>query len=324
LGKNIEAGNNLLIDEIHDPKQVIPLRMAPMILLGTLVSHLFGGSVGREGTAVQMGGSLADQLTHLFHLQAEDRRILIMAGISAGFASIFGTPLAGALFGLEVLAVGRLRYDAIFPCFLAALIGNFVTLKWGIHHTLFVIPHIPAIGPLGLASAAIAGIIFGVVGMLFAKAVHATSHFFKKTIAYGPARPFWGGVVIALAMWVFGTRYAGLGISTMVDAFGSEIKPWDCVGKFIFTVATLGSGFKGGEVTPLFYIGATLGHTLSAWLPLPAPFLAGLGFVGVFAGAANVPLASILVAVELFGAPVGVYAAVVCVLSYLFSGHAGI
>ncbi len=142
-GQHVEAGNNLLIDEIHDPKKVIPLRMAPLVLGGTVISHLFGASVGREGTAVQMGGALADQFTHLFKLKHEDRRIILMSGISAGFASVFGSPLAGAIFGLEVLAIGRLRYDAILPCMVAAIVADQVGLLWGVHHTPYAIPFIP-------------------------------------------------------------------------------------------------------------------------------------------------------------------------------------
>ena len=324
-GRSVEAGNNLLIDEIHDPAKVVPLRMAPLVLVGTVVSHLFGASVGREGTAVQMGGALADQLTHVFRLRPEDRRILLMAGISAGFSSVFGTPMAGALFGLEVLAIGRMRYDAIFPCFVAAIVADQVGLLWGVHHTHYLMTASAAVTPWTLAAVMLAGLVFGLAGMLFARSTHALSAFMKKRVAYAPLRPLIGGIVVALAVWACGThRYIGLGIDVIVEAFQHPLAPWDFLGKGAFTVLSLGTGFKGGEVTPLFYIGATLGNALAPVLQLPFPLLAALGFVAVFAGAANTPLASTVMAIELFGAGIGPFAALACVVSYLFSGHTGI
>ncbi|WP_373994484.1 voltage-gated chloride channel family protein [Duganella sp. Root1480D1] len=333
VGSRVEAGNNLLIDEIHDPKNVVPLRLAPLILCSTVVSHLFGASVGREGTAVQMGGALADQLTHVFRLPREDRSTVLMAGISAGFASVFGTPLAGAIFGLEVLVVGRMRFTAIYPCMLAALLADQVTRAWGVGHT-----HYPAgtlgapDGPLLLALAGIvaAGIVFGLVGRAFAAAAHGLSAWFKERFAYAPLRPLAGGAVIALVVGAGSAsgidfhRYLGLGIGPMVEAFRVPLDWWDWLGKFVFTVGSLGSGFKGGEVTPLFNIGATLGNVLAPLLHLPFPLLAAIGFVAVFAGAANTPLACTVMAMELFGPGIGPYAALACAVAFMFSGHSGI
>ncbi len=325
FGTAVEKGNNLILDEIHSPQRTIPLRMTPLILLGTFLTHLFGGSAGREGTALQTGASLADQLTRPLGLGKLERRVLLMAGVSAGFGSVFGTPLAGAVFGMEVLAVGAVSYDAIFPCFLAAFLGDFTTRAWHVHHTVYTVTQVPAMGVRTLLVAGVAGAAFGLVALVFVRLTHAVGRLYKRYVAWSPMRPFMGGAVVALAVYLLRTtRYIGLGVPEIVAAFQGRLPPWDWAGKLLFTVATLGSGFKGGEVTPLFFIGATLGNALSDVLPLPATLLAGMGFAAVFAGAANTPIASAMMAMELFGAEAGSYAAVACVVAYLFSDESGI
>jgi H+/Cl- antiporter ClcA len=325
LGGSVEPGNNLILDEIHDPRQTIPLRMTPLILLGTFLTHLFGGSAGREGTAIQTGASLADQLSRPFRLDKPARRIVLMAGISAGFGSVFGTPLAGAIFGIEVLAVGRLSYEAIAPCIMAAFIADLVTRACHIHHTVYRITAIPSMSFPGILWSILAGIAFGLVAQLFARLTHAVTALAKRFIASAPLRPVVGGLIVSVAVFAIGTtRYIGLGIPTILDSFARQLPFYDFAAKILFTAVTLGTGFKGGEVTPLFFIGSTFGNALSHILPLPPSLLAGMGFVAVFAGAANTPIASTLMAVELFGGEAGAYAGIACVLSYLFSGNTGI
>jgi H+/Cl- antiporter ClcA len=325
FGRSVEAGNNLILEEIHDPKETIPLRMTPLILLGTILTHLFGGSAGREGTAIQTGASLADQLAKPLRLSPHDRRILLMAGISAGFASVFGTPMAGAVFGIEVLAFGQLNYEAIAPCMIAAFVGDLVTKAWGVHHTIYQVSEVPALNVSHILSSIAAGIVFGLVAMAFAKSTHWVSHVAKRLISFTPLRPFAGGILITGAVLLVGTtKYIGLGIPTIVASFHTRLPAYDFAAKFLFTALTLGTGFKGGEVTPLFFIGSTLGNALSRILPLPSSLLAGMGFVAVFAGAANTPIASTFMAFELFGAEAGAYAGIACIISYLFSGHSGI
>ena len=325
-GESVVKGNNLLLEEYHSPKKVIPFKMVPLVFLGTILTHLFGGSAGREGTAVQIGGAIADQFTKIFKLSNLDRKIILIAGISAGFASVFGTPLAGAIFALEVMVIGRIKFDAILPSFLAAVFANYFCDVWQIsHHTHYSISTITAVSPASVLWALLAGIIFGLVSMLFSKSTHFWGKLFKKHIRYAPLRPVIGGVVIAITVYLMGTtKYIGLGVPTIVDAFNIDLNSYDFILKLLFTSFTLGAGFKGGEVTPLFFIGAALGNVLIWFIPLPMPLLAGMGFVAVFAGATNTPIACTIMGIELFGIESGVFIALACTTSYLFSGHSGI
>lgn len=324
-GKEANQGNNLLIDTIHQPEKRIPFRMAPLVFIGTVATHLFGGSAGREGTAIQMAGAIADWFRQLFRLSNEDAKIMLIAATAAGFGSVFGTPLAGAVFGLEFFLVGRLRYNALYPAFLCSIIADLVCKSWNASHTHYHISFIPDMSAVNLAYTIIAGVIFGLCATIFSKGLHSLSNVFKNKIAYPPLRPFLGGIIVVICVWLLGsTEYIGLGIPTILESFDHQLVPYAFAIKIILTIITLAAGFKGGEVTPLFFIGATLGNALSLFIPLPMALLAGMGFVAVFAGATNTPLASSIMAIELFGNQCGVYVAIACIVSYLISGHTGI
>lgn len=343
FGKDVEAGNNLVMDEIHEPAGGVPLRMAPLILISTVITHLFGGSAGREGTAVQMGGSLASGLARCIPaLSRSDRQILLMAGVSAGFGGVFGTPLAGTIFAMEVLVIGRMNSAALIPCLIAGIVSDQSCLIWGIGHTHYHVASMLAdeqMGPLApiipslLFKTLLAGVLFGGTSLLFAELVHGLHSLWRRVIPWAIVRPVAGGMVVIGLVWLLGTRdYLGLGVSspnpqdvTIVSCFHSGgAHPWSWLAKLAFTTITLSFGFKGGEVTPLFFIGAALGNTLAILLGAPVDLFAALGFLAVFAGATNTPLACTLMGIELFGGEYTVYYAVACAAAYLFSGNTGI
>lgn len=322
-GKDVEAGNNQLIDTIHNPQKArISFKMAPFVYIGTIITHLLGGSAGREGTALQMAGSIADQFTKPLRLSASERSVLIIAAVAGGFGSVFGTPLAGALFSLEFFLIGRIRYHALFPAVITAVIADAFTKYLGAHHTTYAINVVPDISLPNILYAVAAGVAFGCCAAAFSKIIRKTGKVFRQAIPFAPLRPFAGGILVALAVFAMGTtKYIGLGIPVISDAFHQPLPYWDFALKMAFTIVTLAAGFKGGEVTPLFFIGAALGNALGYFIPLPVGLLAGIGFVAVFAGATNTPVACTLMAMELFGSECALYAGIACVVSYLVSGH---
>jgi len=346
-GKGSERGNDLLFDAILSEEQEadlvaaktqVPRRMGLLIFVTTIATHLCGGSAGREGTAVQMGGSIASAFGGWYTLSKSDLRLLLMAGVAAGFGGVFGTPLTGAVFAMEVLAIGKISYEGIFPCLIGAIVGDYACAAWGIHHAHYQIAvptdaaNLVDFSPLMALKVVIAAMFFGFAGLLFAWLTHRLKDYFKL-IPISYLRPVVGAVIIIALTLVLGTRdYLGIG-TLPSDAKSITIASCFAVGgvgllswwwKLLFTSLTLSCGFKGGEVTPLFFIGAALGNVIAGFLGAPVDLFAGLGFISVFAAATNAPLACTLMGIELFGAHYSIYFIIACFTAYLWSGHSGI
>lgn len=325
FGRDVASGNNLILDEIHDPQKLIPLRMTPMILVGTVVTHLFGGSAGREGTAVQMAASLADQVSSVFRVGPDERRILLVAGAGAGFGAAIGAPWAGMIFGMEVIHIGRLRLFAWFECLIASFVGYYVTVLMQAPHTVYAQIQNPAYDAKTLFTVIFFGCVCGVVAFSFIQFTHLIERLFQRMIIWSPLRPMIAGLVLVFLYHVEQTyQYVGLGIPVIQEALARPVDFLVPLLKGFFTSLTVGSGFKGGEFIPLVFIGTTLGSALSVLFKISTPLLAALGFSAVFAGASNTPIACTIMAMEIFGLEIGPYALLACFGSYYFSGHKSI
>lgn len=325
VGGRARGGNSLLLDEIHDPSDWVPRRMAPLVLIGTWLTHLVGGSAGREGTGVQLAGTLADAVSRVLRFGVEDRRRMLVAGLSGGFGSVFGVPAAGMVFGLEVQGVGRLRHDSIVPCLAASVTGDLVVRGLGRHHEIGSVVHVPLHTAWLDARVAVAGVAFGLLAAIFVELTHAVEAASSSLVAYPPLRPALGGALLLALLPLVGRDEIGLSLPLYHDAkAGVAIAAGAFALKTLLTALTLGVGFPGGEVTPLLVMGATLGSTLAPLLGLPRAMLAAVGAVALLAGAVNVPITGVIMGVELFGGPAVVQLAIACTLAYVCSGHRGV
>ena len=324
-GATAGQGTNRIIDALADGGHPLPRRLAPMVLLGTLATHLVGGSAGREGTAVQMGAGLADTLARGLGAPPPLRRLLLFAGVGGGFGAVFGTPFAGALFAAEFVVFRRLRWSALPVAIIAAVAGDATTRLLGIEH--FPFPRIapPPLTPASLAGWALLGAGVGLLARAFVMLTHAIKAASERHLPRLPLRLAAGGSLLLLLTLLVGSRdFLGLGLPLLSAAFDGAPTPSDVAFKLLFTVITVGVGFVGGEVTPLFVIGALAGRLAAPLLGLPETAAAAVGMVALFGAAANTPLALLVMAVELFGLALLPQAVVALVVAQLLAGPAGI
>ena len=320
-------GNHLITASIQNPTMpIIPMVMAPLIYTTTIIAHLFGGSTGREGTALQISTALSDQLSQPFKLSPSQRSIALKMAVAAGFGSIFGTPLAGAVFALEyAYTKQQQQIFQLVPIVFTAMIADQVTLAFGVVHSNYTIALYPLMQLTHWMYLLMAALIYGLAAFIFKHGMHSSKKILLKILP----NPYWriivGGTMIAIIVYATeGFKFIGLGIPTILQAFETTTAPTDFLFKIGLTILTLSVGFKGGEVTPLFFIGATLGSALSLFCPLPIGFLAGMGLVAVLGAAAKTPLASTILAYELFGKEALIYAFIVCIIASFISGKQSI
>ncbi len=317
-------GTNDILDEIHLGRG-ISLGLLPAIFLGTVLTHLCGGSAGREGAALQMGGTIGYHTGRLFRLDDRDRRTATMAGMSAFFSALFGTPLTAAIFAMTVVSVGMYYHAVMVPCLTAAIVAYGVSLLMGVAPTRFAVAA-PDLAAEMLLRTAVLAVLCALVSVLFCEFLHAVEHGMKKGLPNPWVRSAVGGAaVIALTLLCRTGDYNGAGMEVITAAVEQgTARPEAFLLKLLFTAVTLAAGFKGGEVVPSFFVGATFGCVAGPLLGVPAPFAAAVGLISVFCGATNCPLASIFLAVELFGDGGLLYFALACGISFMLSGYSGL
>lgn len=320
-GKTSVEGTNLILSQVNEGDKEVPLRMAALVFMGTVTTHLFGGSAGRVGAGVQMGGSIADYLSKLLKLNKEDKRLLIICGISSALGTLLGTPLAGTAFGMEVIAIGNLEYKALLACLAASFSGSFVAKALGTSYCHYIIKNMPEITIITIVKVIIAAILFGLISILFSEGINKAKGMFPRLFKNRVVRTAVGGIIIIIMTALIGSKdYLGLGLPIIDKAFEYTTSMGDSLWKIIFTSLTLGSGFQSGEVTPALFVGATFGNALGEVMNISPSFFAALGLVSVFCGATNAPITAIFLGMEMFQGQALSYIIIASLLSYLVSG----
>lgn len=315
-------GTNQVFEAVRSEKQV-PFSLAPAITIGAGITHLLGGSAGKEGAALQLGGSIATVVGKIFRADEKDRHILTVSGMAAVFAAVFGTPMGAAVFAVEVVSVGYVSLSALYPSFASALVAYLVAVRLGVHPERFNVDIIPEISPMYLGKVLALAVVVAVVSIVFCLAMKHSHEAFEKYIANPYIRAVVGGVMVIALTFIVGSRdYNGSSIHLIEGIFhDEEVSKWAFMFKIIFTAVTIGSGFKGGEIVPTLFIGATLGFTMADVLGMPVAFCAAIGMVALFASVTNCPIATVFLAAELFGAEGLLYYALAIFVAFVLSGY---
>ena len=319
-----DTGTNLVLSAIHSDEE-LPLRMAPLIFLSTLITHLFGGSAGREGAALQLGGSIGNGLGKLFRFDDKDKHIMIMCGMSAAFSALFGTPMAAAIFSMEVVSVGVMYYAALVPCVISSLVASMVARYFGVSQELFLIEKIPSFRFLPAVKISVLAILCAGVSILFCIMLHSSDHLYKRFFKNAYIRIFVGGcLVIALTLLVGDQTYNGAGMNMIEQYMQGQVPPEAFILKMLFTAVTLGAGFKGGEIVPSFFTGAAFGCLFGNILGFSPSLCTAVGMTAVFCGVTNCPITALLISFELFGYDAMPYFLLAVAFSYMLSGYYGL
>ena len=320
-GMENDRGTNFVLLAVRE-NAALPLRTAPLVYISTLITHLLGGSSGREGAILQIGGSISASIGRAMHLDDKDSRIITMCGMSAAFAALFGTPIAAAVFAMEIVSVGVMYYAAIVPCVLSAIIGVGLAETLSVAPTAFHILGMPQTSALLLLQVIAMGVLGAMVSMLFCRAMHLAPALYDKFLPNHLVRAAVGGALVVALTLIIGSRdYNGAGTQLIAAALAGNAEPEAFLLKILLTALTLGAGFKGGEIVPAFFTGSTFGCAAASLIGLSPSFGAALGMIAVFCGVTNCPLTSILLAFELFGGEQLSMFALVCAISYMLSGY---
>lgn len=319
-----DTGTNLVLSAIHSDDN-LPLRMAPLIFISTLITHLFGGSAGREGAALQLGGSIGNALGKLFRFDDKDKHIMIMCGMSAAFSALFGTPMAAAIFSMEVVSVGIMYYAALVPCVISALIARGIAASFGVVPEVFNIQALPRFSIKTAILISFLAILCAAVSIFFCMMLHQSEHLYKRFFKNPYLRIFVGGCIIILLTLIVGNQdYNGTGMSIIADCIKGSVRPEAFFLKMLFTALTLGAGYKGGEIVPSFFIGASFGCLFGSLIGFSPSLCAAVGMTAVFCGVTNCPITSLLISFELFGYDGMPYFLLAIAFSYMLSGYYGL